>query len=188
MSSLTKIEAAKRQLVTALRLFFDDCDPVSVFTLASNAWEIIDALCENGGILSLSGQTRGHLPPDKDLRQHYVNSPYRNYFKHADRDPYIELSGFDDLKNDGMLFLAVEDYIRLNHQSPLEFQVYQLWYLAIYTEKIADDALERVMPEIETTFPCIKECMRLDQKAMARAVLTAARNDQILGADPLVEH
>jgi hypothetical protein len=36
---VTKIDAARRQLVTAIRLFFDGGDPVSVYSLASNAWK-----------------------------------------------------------------------------------------------------------------------------------------------------
>ncbi len=46
---LTKIAAARRQLTTAIRLFFDSGDRVSVYSLASNAWEVIDVLCDLPG-------------------------------------------------------------------------------------------------------------------------------------------
>ncbi|MET5013305.1 hypothetical protein AAHH80_40480 [Burkholderia pseudomallei] len=41
---VTKIDASKRQLITAIRLFFDGGDFVSVYSLASNASEFIDVL------------------------------------------------------------------------------------------------------------------------------------------------
>jgi hypothetical protein len=84
---VTKIDAARRQLATAIRLIFMDADRVSVFSLASNAWEIVDALCRRANIESLSLETQDHLPKDKKLRRDYINEPYRNFFKHADRDP-----------------------------------------------------------------------------------------------------
>jgi hypothetical protein len=43
---ITKLDAAKRQLATAIRLYFEDRDPVSVHTLVMAAGEIIDRLCE----------------------------------------------------------------------------------------------------------------------------------------------
>ena len=85
--TLAKQDVARSQLLAALNLFFDDGDPVSVYTLASNAWEIIDSLCVSNEIESISNETRGNISIDKDLKKDYINGPYRNFFKHADRDP-----------------------------------------------------------------------------------------------------
>jgi argininosuccinate synthase len=41
---VTKIEAARRQLNTAIELWFNDGDPVSIHTLASSAHQIIHDL------------------------------------------------------------------------------------------------------------------------------------------------
>jgi hypothetical protein len=114
MAPLAKLDVARRQLVTAVQLFFDGGDPISVYSLAANAWEVIDALCGRAGVSSMSSDTRGHIPEGKDLKRDYINSPYRNFFKHADRDPEGVLDGFDESNVDSILFLAVEDYIRLN--------------------------------------------------------------------------
>lgn len=122
--TLTKREAARRQIKTAIELFFADGDPVSVYSLTANGWEIVDLLCTRAGIDSVSNQTREHAGPEKDLKRDYINSPYRNFFKHADRDPDGVLEGFNDKLNDAILFLAVEDYIRLFESSPVEFQVF----------------------------------------------------------------
>ncbi|SOZ17206.1 hypothetical protein CBM2598_U10266 [Cupriavidus taiwanensis] len=79
MLSVTKLDAARRQLVTAIRLFFKGDDPVSILTLAANAWEIIDTLCNRQGTDSFSNQTRENLPAGTDLMFDFINKPYRNF-------------------------------------------------------------------------------------------------------------
>ncbi len=65
---LTKLEIARRQLATAIDLFFADRDLVSVYSLATNSWEVIDVLCRNAGIESFSVQARENVPTGKDLK------------------------------------------------------------------------------------------------------------------------
>ncbi|MES9887901.1 MAG: hypothetical protein ABW140_13915, partial [Candidatus Sedimenticola sp. 6PFRAG1] len=75
--SLTKIEVARRQLATAIRLLFRNKDSVSILSLAANAWEIIDVLCNKDDIGSLSNETREHIEGQARLKYDYINSPYR---------------------------------------------------------------------------------------------------------------
>lgn len=77
---VTKLEIARRQLATAIDLFFADRDFVSVYSLAANSWGIIDVLCRKAGIESFSIQVRENVPIGKDLKINYVNNPYRNFF------------------------------------------------------------------------------------------------------------
>jgi hypothetical protein len=184
---ITKSEAAQRQLVTAIELFFREADPVSIFTLASNAWEIIDSLCDNTGVDSISNEARDHITTGHDLKYDLINSRFRNFFKHADRDPESVLEGFSDSENDHMIFLAVEDYIRLNSKSPVELQVYQLWYLSINADKVAHEALADILKATETMFPDIKEQDRSTRKHMALRALDDAHGDRELNDDPRVE-
>src|SRR4030042_3148301 len=187
MQQLNKQDVAKRQLVTAIQLFFANSDPVSVYTLAANAWEVIDVLCSNNDIDSISDQSRKHTPKEKDLKRDYVISPYRNFFKHADRDADECLDGFDDQKCDSVIFLGVEDYIRLNKKSPLEFQVFQLWYLSVHVAQVAEEALDTIRESIDTHFPNIRELTREEQKLVGKQALLNARRDTVLLSDPRVE-
>ena len=184
---LSKLDVARRQLVTAIRLFFDSEDPVSVFTLAANSWEVIDALCDKSDVDSICNESREHTPEGKDLKTDYINSPFRNFFKHADRDPEDQLDGFDEKKCDGVIFLAVEDYMRLTGKSPLEFQVFQLWYLAVYLEKVSDDALERIVESTEHEFPNIRSLSREEQVLQGRNSLEHAMADTALLNDHRTE-
>jgi hypothetical protein len=103
---VSKIEAAQRQLNTAIELWFHDGDEVSVHTLAAAAYQIIHDI-------------KIHRKIDRDLLYdaRLVRDEYRgewiaamkraqNFFKHADRDP--EPEGTVDLHPFGnLVFLMV---------------------------------------------------------------------------------
>jgi len=186
-SGITKLEAAQRQLVTAIELFFRNGDPVSIHSLATNAWEVIDAICMKEGINSISNDTREHIVCSKDLKKDYINNPFRNFFKHADRDVDSVLTGFSDDQNDSIIFLGVEDYIRLKKVSPIEFQVYQLWYIALNTNKIAHEPLSEILETLENVFPKIKNLNRIEQKQLGLNLVEEYKNDKELNAHAQVE-
>jgi len=184
---LSKLVVARRQLATAVELYFADRDLVSVYSLAANAWEIIDALCAREGVNSLSNQTRGHVPGDRDLKSNYVNSPYRNFFKHADRDPEQSLEGLSPSHVEGLLYLAVEDYIRLNRRSPVQFQVFQLWYLAKHPDKLDPSVAAELKRTLTEAFPDLPAKSRSDRVSAGADTLARALQDEEVLRDPRTE-
>jgi hypothetical protein len=185
---VTKLDSARRQLITAIRLFFDGGDAVSVYSLASNAWEIIDVLCTKAVVESFSKQVRGNMPVGHTLK-YYINEPCRNFFKHADEDPNpdnsIELS---DANVQAVLFLAVEDYIRYRQGGPVEVQVFQAWFVAVFPEKIADDFDTQFKLELANlAFPFISGLTLPDQIRTGREVLDVACKDVEIMAHPKTE-
>jgi hypothetical protein len=186
---VTKIDAAKRQLITAIRLFFEGGDPVSVYSLASNAWEVVDVFCTNAGVESFSKQARENLPTGHTLR-YYINEPCRNFFKHAEQDPDPESSvELREANVAALLFLAVEDYIRFRRGGPVEAQVFQLWFIAVFPEKVTegDPVAQPKLESAKLAFPGIATLASSDKIAMGRQVLEAARKDAWLAADPKTE-
>ena len=182
-TTLTKLDVARRQLAVAIRLFFDDKDSVSVYTLATNAWEIVDALCTNRGVDSFSEQVRENIPDGKLLERDYINPP-RNFFKHADKNPEGTLEGFSDDENDHVLYSVVDDLMQFEQRSLYECQVFQVWYLAVYEEKIATKDPERSLPEVSGALPNIRQLSRSGQKRMGRELLHKYSNDKELLAHP----
>lgn len=184
---LTKTAVARRQLVTAIRLLFTNRDLVSIYSLATNAWEVIDVLCQKEGVESLSMQTREHIPSEVDLKRRYINAPYRNFFKHADSDFDKELDPLPISQVDAVVFLAVEDYMRLRKKSPIEFQVFQLWYLTAYPDKLIEDLIEDVLSVAHGYFPNLSSLPRLQQLAFGERALADAYTDEKLLQDPRTE-
>ncbi|WP_446332861.1 hypothetical protein [Burkholderia pseudomallei] len=186
---VTKIDAARRQLITAIRLFFDGGDLVSVYSLASNAWEVIDVLCTSAGVESFSKQARENLPAGHTLK-HYINEPCRNFFKHAEQDPNPDSSvELREANVAAILFLAVEDYIRFRQGGPVEAQVFQLWFIAVFPEKVAEDndVAQSKLESGNLAFPGIATLALSDQIEMGRQILEAVRKDAGLAADPETE-
>jgi len=82
---IKKLDAAKSQLETAILLFFDDGDPISIHTLACAAYDIIDGVNQHRGgkemwVKRRYTQLRGR-PTRADIND------VQNFLKHADRDP-----------------------------------------------------------------------------------------------------
>src|SRR6266704_1106553 len=84
---ITRIDAACRQLDSAIALYFNEGDPIAVHTLACAAHQIIHDINKhrNGPELLFNSLvfTDGGIAK-KYLHQHY------NFFKHADNDPNPE--------------------------------------------------------------------------------------------------
>jgi hypothetical protein len=179
---LTTLDAARRQLVTAIRLLFADRDAVSIYTLATNAQEILSALCEKHGVRSLRANfARPAGMSDAEVQSTLIN-PARNFFKHADRDPDAQWQDFRDEDCDHILLIPCFDIVELQGKSPIEAQVFLTWYAALYPNKIPPGSdLQRAALR---KFPHLKPLARVDQKRRAQDMLETAMNHKALMEHP----
>jgi hypothetical protein len=126
--TLTKLEAAKRQLETAITLYFNDADPVSIHTLVSASHEILAALNKEAGntptIISDSLINEGYK---KEFRK-WMKEP-RNFFKHADKDPKGAYTFYPEI-NDFFLLDACETYQVLTGEKVPHFIIFRGWFNA----------------------------------------------------------
>jgi hypothetical protein len=125
---ISKLEAARRQLDTAIRLYFSNADPVSIHTLAAAAFEILKDLDEDG---PKTGTFYDHLeinvkPGYLQQARNIFKTP-QNFFKHADTDPEKVLEFLVALPE---LFLisGCEKYGELAAEVTPEMFVYRLWF------------------------------------------------------------
>lgn len=95
---LSKLDVGIRQLETAIHLYFQSDDLVSIHTLACAAHEIFQSLNSRaGGEATIRQQFRVDIKADR-VKEFYARlDAARNFFKHADRDPddSIEFSPFE---------------------------------------------------------------------------------------------
>jgi len=89
--TVTKLDAARRQLNTAIELWFTDGDEVSIHTLAFAAHEIIHRAYRSKGLKDL-------LYDSESIKEEYradINKALKQaavFFKHANRDKLEEVS------------------------------------------------------------------------------------------------
>lgn len=82
---LSKTDAAKRQLETAVRLWFFSQDPVSVHTLTAAAHKVLYDVGKRRGVL-ITLRNPENIRPEYRRKYHELISRYENFFKHADKD------------------------------------------------------------------------------------------------------
>jgi hypothetical protein len=129
---ITKLDAAKRQLETVIRLYFHNEDPVSIYTLLCAAYNIVrDVNKKRGG------------PPmliKDDLIEVYVKTEYQqqmrkklnepeNFFKHADRD-HAETIEVNPAASEFMILDAVRGYSGITGEWTPLFRVFYWWVIA----------------------------------------------------------
>ena len=134
MQTVSKIEAARRHLDEAIRLFFEDRDSLVVHTLAAAAQSILRDLARAQGDTHLSIlHDHPHISPDhrKDWIQ-AINAP-RNFFKHADTDPEATLQ-FDEADNEKVLLDAVLLYGTVAKSYLSSASVYMGWFTTKHAE------------------------------------------------------
>lgn len=127
---VTKLDAAKRQLETAIKLYFNESDPISIHTLVAAAYNIFKALAKKQ-------DSDGMLIKDKflDICKPELRSEIRakinaaeNFFKHADRDPNAVLK-FSPKQSELLLMDACDKYRELTAENPAFFKVFHSWYI-----------------------------------------------------------
>ncbi len=185
-----KIEAARRQLGTALALYLDDRDPVSVLCLAGGGCEVIEHFARKATgtpFVSLMLKIHPHLDQTK---LHRIQRRYWNAFKHAldrkgkERNDTELLEAFNDKQNDHMLFIGWYDYAQTTGVMPIEAQAHQAWYLALYPEKLDPKFSTRPYEEL---FPNLLSLPRHKQKLRLRTMIRRARSNREIMQDPRTE-
>jgi hypothetical protein len=173
---ITKFEAARRQLVTSIRLFFEDADSISVYTLGHAAWDVLDSLCQHEGKNRFRAQMAGANKLTEDKIKRIANHG-KNFFKHADRKPEDVLEDFDDDLNDHVLIAATMDFGTLDSAKPMEVQLYPVWYFAV--KEIQDAA--------NTMFPGLATADRARQKQAGLQALVKSLRDRELMTHPFTD-
>lgn len=126
--SLSKLDAAKRQLETAIRLYFNYGDPVSIHTLACAAHEIISDLNKNYG-------GKPMIVSDYIIKDEYKNyfitriREPQNFFKHADRDSGNVID-FKPEVTQYFIFDAISKYLEITGEKVPYFVIFSGWFVA----------------------------------------------------------
>lgn len=186
-----KIESARRQLGTALALYLQNLDPVSVHCLAGGGCELIEYYAKKAGgqpLVSHILKTHPHLDMP-ELRR--LQRKFWTAFKHTtnqhtgeERDDDELLLRFTDEQNDTALFIGWYDYALAVRAMPIEAQVQQAWYIALYPEKLDPKYSRDTYREL---FPNLRSRSRADQKRMLSERIEIARADHGIMSDPATE-
>ena len=124
---VTKHDAARRQLETAITLWFHEADPVSIHTLVAAAYRLLYDLSTK------AGGTPPMMPNSPNIRPQFLGewrqilNRAQNFFKHADKDPTDTLL-FAPRLTQAMMLEACECYQMLAHERRPLMQLFTIWH------------------------------------------------------------
>ena len=142
LSRITKIDAAEAQIKSAIRLYFMNDNPISVYALAAGAREVLTTI---GGKKRVRTLLHGLAHETGNKIELYIGkaSRFARFFKHADRDPGAVLTDFTDEDARTVLFIAATDLGRVAGGKPYEAQIYEVWWFVTNIKSVSGMPLRR---------------------------------------------
>jgi hypothetical protein len=188
--TLDKTHIARRQLGVALALFLEDLDPIVVHVLACTAGEVAEYLAVKASGQPFTARALATFRNNswRDIRR--ARNQFWSSFRYAtthddDKEGYSRLmSGFSDLQNDHALLVGWHDLMLASKKLPIEAQMFQSWYFALYPERLGSEA---DVSRYETLFPGLRDLSRSDQKEALRNAIEHSRQDPAIMNDPATE-
>ena len=159
-----KLDAARRQLESAITMFFEDWDVVSQHTLISAAYGILYDLSKQRGIGGSVKDSRLVRPEDRPRFIRGIHLP-QNFFKHAMTDSDGKLA-FRYQVSHFFLFDAIRLFVLLRRSATERMKVFLVWFQLRYPDLFS-------LPPMEEEMNTIREGVTDPEvfKAIARSLL-----------------
>lgn len=142
---ITKIDAARRQVETAIHLWLDSSDPVSVHTLAAAAHQVLHDLGTKQGHPSI---LRGLIVVRPEYRKKVAKALVKaeNFLKHADKDPQQVLD-FNPEATEILLLDAVITYEIFTGKVVPLLSTFKLWMFLNRPEFMEKEVMDKVLKQ-----------------------------------------
>ena len=167
---INKIDAAERQLNTAIRLFFENRDHLSSYALAVASREVTDDVIQSRYNeiyrrefarvgdplkvhLSYREQCKDFIKPE--FYKDYLNLDHKwqNFLKHADHDPDAEIEPFSTKLLALVIFTAIRNFILLTQRQTAEILTFLAWIAAAepqYVKPAPEHVMSKVIAEMRS--------------------------------------
>jgi hypothetical protein len=150
---LTKLAVVQRQLRTAIRMFFEDGDTVSAYTLAAAVEGVL------GGLLKKQGKAHPFREAScikkgmEDAFQEVLNAP-QNFFKHASRDPN-QVFEFPAMSLEYVLFECVVLYQIYRGRELREGRLFFVWFGVHHPNIVSGEPMQVFLESLTTLAPTL---------------------------------
>jgi len=158
---ITKTDAAERQLNTAIRLFFENRDHLSSYTLAAASCEVTDDVTHNQRskiyqrelarvgdplkvTLSHREEIKLRVKPEFHKDFFKLVHKWRNFLKHADTDPNEEIEPLKTRHLAVVIIFAIKNYVLLTQHWTTEMRTFFAW-LAVAEPQLVNSESEDEM-------------------------------------------
>jgi len=139
LPSVTKLDAARRQLEFAIEAHFEGRDPFAIHSVVAAAFGILRGLANRAGTVRAHEALKDHIRPGMEREYWAYMNRASNFLKHADRDPDESLEGINEEINDPSIFMAALYYTDLKGSATGAISVYTWWYAALHPSVLTDE-------------------------------------------------
>jgi hypothetical protein len=147
-----KIDAARRQLKTAIRIYFSEGDPVATHTLAAATHQLLADLTKaRGSTPMLTDSLLRMIRQDQVKQARDRFNAAANFFKHADRDPG-DTHTFNPSQTEFILIDACYKYRELTGEVVPVFAVYTGWFWLGPGAKLVDVTQAKFIDQFRAAF------------------------------------
>ena len=162
--TVTKVEAANRQLAVAITLYFDHGDIVATHTLAGAAREIYERHCEIAKLPRMYDEIQANNPDLGRTEIFKVLNHARNFIKH--HEPTGNLNATVDITDDDnkmTIFIAAFDCASLlDEETPPLVRRYLKWFVA------TEPGYREWIPELDEQLPGMHTLPEEAQRAIGK--------------------
>ena len=135
---ISKLDAAKRELEHAIRLFLLSGDPVVIHLVIYSSQQILRDLARSKGISTLIDEMMKSVKPEyqKYLKNKLASS--YNFFHHADKDP-DGIKEFNPEVNEYALWECVDLYLSLTQEITGIMRAFRFWFYLKNNEMLLEE-------------------------------------------------
>ncbi|HEV8539937.1 MAG TPA: hypothetical protein VGQ60_02130 [Nitrospiraceae bacterium] len=133
-----KADAARRHLDAAIRMLFNQEDPVAIYTVVAAAFRILRILAERSGDSQFHETIKQMIRPGQENEFLSVMNKMGDYLKQADHNPDELLDGVEEEVNDLTILGACMYYDSLGYQLTPEMRTFMVWFMTLHPELMAD--------------------------------------------------
>lgn len=127
--SISKLDAARRQIEVAIRLYFSNDDPISIYTLGAAGYGVLRdiAVAKSMSLRTAEQGLMERVVPGKEKELIAALRRHQNFFKHADRDPDAAID-FNPDSTEWLLFDSCIAYLQITGESTPLMRTMNLWW------------------------------------------------------------
>ncbi len=137
---INKFDAGIMQLREAIKLFFEQRDPIAIHTVAGAASLLLYNLSEHK---DAENYVRGNPHIREDKKRQWISkiNEAQNFFKHADKDPNAELD-FNPKLTELLIFDACLSVESLTGSMFGEARIFAIWFAARHPDLVLEGSFK----------------------------------------------
>ena len=140
VTTVEKHDKVRREIELAIKLFFNQEDPVGVYALSVSSFQTIKKLAEVDSHLHSHADFMSQILPETDSEfWSLFDTPY-DFLKLAEENPDTSFETLDEKVNDVLLLLCGMYYILLKYPASAIINLYVCWALIAYHDYMKEDS------------------------------------------------